>query len=212
MRVAVVCRDKWGRRAYDTLKGLDVGCVDMVELHAPRPLETPHVPPISADVVFSYALNPELNLEVVRRAAEGGAQAVMVAGGYRYIPFSEAEKIASDRGMELHVHEICCALTPEDTKSPALRELLTHVGSPVVEVSVAHGRVDHVEVVRGAPCGSTWFMAQGLRGVEVERAPMEASLLVSYYPCRAKRGGRGGIHSSCELHLEAVRRAIEGRR
>lgn len=209
MRVAVVCRGKWGKRAYDTLKRLDVACVDMVELHAPRSLESPHVPPISADVVFSYALSPELNLEVVRRAAEGGAQAVVVAGGYRYIPFSDARKVASAHGMELLVHEICCSLTPEHTKSPALREVLRHVGFPVLKVSIAHGRVEHVEVVRGAPCGSTWFMAEGLRGVEVGRAPTEASLLVSYYPCRARRGGRGGIHSSCELHLEAMKRAIE---
>lgn len=209
-RVMIVCKGKWGRRTYNNLKGLGVGDVEMVELEDPISIDAPvDVPSLVADVVFSYALSPELNLEVVRMAADGGAQAVMIAGGHKYVPYPEAERIAAAHGMELHVHEVCCSLSPEQTKSPALKQVLSKVGSPVLRLDCSQGRVWDVEVVRGAPCGSTWFMAQGLRGVKLEQAPQEASLLVSYYPCRASRGTKGGIHSSSELHLEAVKRAIE---
>jgi len=211
-KITVVCRGKWGKRAYENLKRLALGEVEMIELHrVPSIDEVPFVPPIVADVVFSYALNPELNLEVIKRAAEGNAQAVMVAGGHRYVPFSEAKKIASAHDMELFVHEICCNLSPEQAKSPAMKQVLSKVGSPLLKVRCSLGRVKDVEVVRGAPCGSTWFMAEGLRGVEVEGAAQQASLLVSYYPCRAARGTTGGIHSSSEIHLEAVKNALKHR-
>ena len=99
-RVMIVCKGKWGRRTYNNLKGLGVGDVEMMELDDPISIDAPvDVPSLVADVVFSYALSPELNLEVVRRAADGGAQAVMIAGGHRYVPSTEDEGIAAAHGM-----------------------------------------------------------------------------------------------------------------
>jgi hypothetical protein len=66
-----------------------------------------------------------------------------------------------------------------------------------------------VEVLRGAPCGSTWHIAKGLVGAGIKDAPAKAGLLVQQYPCRAVRGVKGGIHKAGELHKKAVEMAQE---
>jgi hypothetical protein len=38
------------------------------------------------------------------------------------------------------------------------------LGSPRLEVQVRDGKINNVKVLCGAPCGSTWWMADHLKG------------------------------------------------
>lgn len=58
--------------------------------------------------------------------------------------------------MDIEVDEICCSL-----KSNAFNKLFTDIfGSPVLKVKTEDGKITDVEVIKGAPCGSTWYMAK----------------------------------------------------
>jgi hypothetical protein len=78
----------------------------------------------------------------------------------------------------------------------------------MLEVTINEDKVEHVKVIRGAPCGSTWHMADGLKGVSLKDAPAKAGLLIQQYPCRAVRGNKGGIHESAKLHKDAVSKLL----
>ena len=82
-------------------------------------------------------------------------------------------------------------------------------GRPKIRVSEKNGIISNIEVIRGAPCGSTWHMAKNLLGSKIEDAPAKGGLLVQQYPCRAVRGTKGAIHKAAKLHKEAVEKALK---
>ncbi|MDD4748632.1 MAG: DUF166 family protein, partial [Methanosarcinaceae archaeon] len=108
-------------------------------------------------------------------------------------------------GIEIEVDEICCTLEA----NPFNSSFASLFGRPVLKVQTKAGKISKVEVLKGAPCGSTWHMAKELVGVSVKTAPPKAGLLVQQYPCRAVRGNEGGIHASAELHKQALLEALE---
>ncbi len=61
-------------------------------------------------------------------------------------------------------------------------------------LSVQHGVISAVRVIRGSPCGASLWAALQLIDTPVADAPAKAGLSVQQYPCRAVRGIRGGIH------------------
>ncbi len=70
-------------------------------------------------------------------------------------------------------------------------------------LSVQHGVISAVRVIRGLPCGASWWVASQLISTLVVDAPDKAGLSVQQYPCRAVRGIRGGIHRLAEIHKKA---------
>ncbi|NOR47079.1 MAG: hypothetical protein GQ533_03395, partial [Methanosarcinaceae archaeon] len=92
--------------------------------------------------------------------------------------------------------------------NPAAPEYTSKFGSPVLDIKTRDGKIVDVNVIRGAPCGSTWKMAEKLIGMSVSDAPARAGLLIQQYPCRAVRGNTGGIHESAQIHKKAVERAL----
>jgi hypothetical protein len=62
-----------------------------------------------------------------------------------------------------------------------------HFGKPELKITVntETKRIEKVDVVRDATCGSARHVAQGLVGVSVEEAEFEAGMLHHHYPCLA---------------------------
>ena len=210
IEVTVLLRGDWGERTASTLSSLGIK-VKTIHLSESVPLiiEEPEgtVPPLNGDVAISYALHPQLNLEVVRMACEGGLEAAILVGGPSFLP-PEAFEIANGSGVKILNPPLCCLMEDIDADTPALKKLIERAGLPILRVDVERGIVKNVKVLRSAPCGSTYYMAENLPGTPIDEAPQKASLLVSYYPCRAPSGKEKGIHTSSELHAEAIRRAI----
>ncbi len=162
---------------------------------------------LSSDLIITYSLHPDITPEIVLRAARAGSKAVLIPGGRsRAGDPGQLRRISEQYHIKLVIEEICCEIG-DDTDS-TINEFNSILGNPLLEVRVDDGIISDVRVIRGAPCGSTWWMAEQLKGVLVDEAPAKAGLLIQQYPCRAIRGTLGGIHRSAQLHKKAVEDAI----
>jgi len=218
MLVGVVKRGKYGERLIETIKkhtDFQVVSVD-VPLVLPGFIEDPEEfvaelnlnPRIfQADLLILYTFHPDLTPEIVRLAGERGVKAAIIPGGIgRAGSIGELEKIAEKYGIHIEVDEICCTL--EKCGVPVVDEFADKLGKPEIEVETREGRISSVKVLRGSPCGATWHSAEGLIGKKVDEAPSMAGLFCQQYPCRAVRGTPGGIHTSGDLHKDAMERAL----
>ncbi|GFO96132.1 hypothetical protein ig2599ANME_0319 [groundwater metagenome] len=216
--IGVITRGKYGRRLIDNIEQNSDFSVSSIELPESLPdfIEDPQefiasLNPdkkvLSSDLVIAYTLHPDLTPEIIRLAGESGARAVIIAGGMsRAGGREELESLSLKYDMHIEVHEICCEI--EKCGNDVVDEFASCFGRPQVRITTKDGLISKVEVIRGAPCGSTQHMAKGLVGSSIKDAPAIAGLLVQQYPCRAKRGIRGGIHKAAELHKKTVEKAL----
>jgi hypothetical protein len=216
--IGVVTRGKYGRRLIKNVKSNSEFSVSSIELPESLPdfIEDPQefiegLNPdktvLSSDLVIAYVLHPDLTPEIVRLAGENGASAVIIAGGMsRAGGREELDELSIKYDMHIEVHDICCEI--KKCGNDVVDRFASCFASPEVKITAKNGIVSKIEVLRGAPCGSTQHMAAGLIGESVKDAPSRAGLLVQQYPCRAVRGIRGGIHKAAELHKKAVEKAL----
>jgi len=218
MLVGVVRRGKYGERLLETIlrhTDFQVVSVEVPEV-LPDFIEDPEEfvkdlnldPKIfQADLLILYTLHPDLTPEIVRMAGEMGVKAAIIPGGIgRAGSIGELEKIADKYGIHIEVDEICCTL--EKCGIPEVDEFAKKLGRPELEVQTKDGRISRVNVLRGSPCGATWHAAEGVVGKSVAEAPSMTGLFCQQYPCRAVRGTPGGIHTSGDLHKDAMERAL----
>jgi len=159
------------------------------------------------DMIVSFAAHPDINLELIKQAAEAGIKLIIVSGGTKGGAYKQLKEEGERRGVKVVWEEICCA-TPkvEDEKT---REFFEHFGAPEVEVEVEGGKIKDVKVKRGAFCGATYYVAEKIKGVSLEEAPTKAGYYTQIFPCLASRGHDGGIHKAARAHKRAVEKAIE---
>lgn len=135
---------------------------------------------------------------------------------YSWLPLGLEQQIRSemkDSGIAVVFPRTFCTLVPVGV--PTIDEFAQIFGLPILRLGVEGGRVRYVEVLRGAPCGSTWYMAEKLDGVSVEEAGSRAATLALTSPCLASRGverlfGDASIHVAGHLAKKAVEDAIKG--
>lgn len=214
--IGVITRGKYGHRLVETVKehsDFSVVTADLPEF-VPIFIEEPDefleslnfdLRVFSADIVVTYSLHPDLTSAIAKLAAEAGVRSLIIPGGPSRASVPELKKISEASGMDVEVDDICCTLEPNSFNRP----FADIFGSPVLKVKTENGKIAKVEVIKGAPCGSTWHMAKEIVGVPVKDAPPKAGLLIQHYPCRASRGDMGGIHESGELHKQALIKALE---
>ncbi len=204
----MVSRGKYGERAIRTIG--EKTDFEVIEVPIPKNLPDfiedtePYTKDanLTSDLVIIFALHPDLTPAFAACAAESGAGAIIVSGS----DTSELEKIRDQYRIHIHADEICCALAACGDR--VIDEFAGVLGKPKFRISVADGIVSEVKVIRGSPCGASWWVASQLVGTLVADAPSKAGLLVQQYPCRAVRGTRGGIHRSAEIHKNAVLAAV----
>lgn len=216
--IGVITRGKYGHRLIDTVKehsDFSVVTSDLPEL-VPLFIEEPDQylealnfdkRVFSAEIVITYSLHPDLTSAIAKLASRAGVRSLIVPGGPSRASIPELNKISEASGMDIEVHEICCTLEPNEFNRP-----FTDIfGSPSLEVKTKDEKIVDVKVLKGAPCGSTWYMAKEIIGVPLKDASPKAGLLIQHYPCRAARGDLGGIHESGELHKQAFIKALENK-
>jgi len=219
LSIGIITRGKYGRRLLDTITHHSEFTISSADIPPTLPdfidepapfVDNLELDPkvLSSDLLITYSLNPDITPEIVKRAAIAGAKAVIIPGGWAMAGDpGQMKEISARYGTRILVEEICCE-TGGDT-DPTINEFASVLGRPKLEVQVGDGKISNVKVICGAPCGSTWWMAEHLKGIPVSEAPAWGGLLVQQYPCRAVRGTMGGIHLSAELHKQAVEDAIK---
>jgi hypothetical protein len=134
---------------------------------------------------------------------------------YAWLPLGLERQIRSelkDVGVHAVFPRTFCTLSPIGERF--VDEFARRFGSPQLEVESEGGVVKGVAVLRGAPCGSTWFMAERLAGTGVEEAGAKAGTLVQIYPCLASRRverllGDAPIHIAGHIAKKAIEKALE---
>lgn len=136
------------------------------------------------------------------------------ADDYVWLPLGLERQIRAglrDRSIPAVFPRPFCSLA--ETGDPVIDEFAGFFGRPRLRIEVGEGVVEGVEVLRGAPCGSTLYMAEKLVGTPVGEAPARAGLLVQTYPCLASRRIEriikdALIHISGQITQRAVEEAL----
>lgn len=211
MRVGVVLRGKYGKRAvkeiseffevytYELPQNLPEIIDEPEELHFPEEL-------FKCDVIVSYALHPDVNYEIIRRAA-GKVKYVLLPGGAKSGSKKQLEELGKKYGVNVLVENICCATPKID--DPDVKEFFEKFGMPEFEIEVEDGIIKSVKVKRSSICGSSKFVAEKLVGMRVDEAPTKAGYLTQIYPCFASRGIDGKIHRAAHIHKRQVEKALK---
>lgn len=149
-----------------------------------------------ADLCVASGLHKDLLLELPTHIAKAGVKGLIVpVEDFNEVPSGlrkQLEERCFEFGLECAFPKPFCSLEPSKDKpfiSCFVEELC--VGRPKLEVSTARrgGRevIEAVAVRRSAPCGSTWYVARKLIGVETKREILYDAIAKAHhsYPCTA---------------------------
>jgi hypothetical protein len=133
---------------------------------------------------------------------------------YEWIPRGLELQIKGEieeMGVEIVFPRTFCTLVPVGV--PQIDKFTEVFGAPWLTVEVVDGEVKCVDVLRGAPCGSTHYMAEKLPGTKVGDAKPRAGTLVQIYPCLASRKvdrffGDSPIHVAGKIAEKALEKAF----
>jgi len=106
-----------------------------------------------------------------------------------------------------------CSLTENLSDNEYIRLFARYFGKPELIINCKQGKIAKVTIIRGAPCGSTRFIADKLIGIRIEEAEEKAGLFHHYYPCLASGKMKGGfkdslLHRSANMTKLIVKKAI----
>jgi len=158
---------------------------------SPRAFLPPDLP--AADVAIISGLHPDLLLELpaLLKDSGSGIKALMVP---RERPDSIAraqlEEACANEGLEITLPKPFCELQPREDQ-PVIKRFVESfkIGRPELKLELdRHGRIQHVTVIRSAPCGSTWYVAKQLEHLNAADTPeLFARISEAHhaYPCTA---------------------------
>ncbi len=149
-----------------------------------------------ADLCVASGLHKDLLLELPRHLKKARVRGLIVPiENFVEVPSGlrkQAEERCQEVGLENAFPKPFCSLEPTGDK-PTISRFVTElrVGRPSLEVSVAgtggHEFMESAVVRRSAPCGSTWYVARKLYGVETRRDVLYDAIAKAHhsYPCTA---------------------------
>ena len=212
MKVAVILRKKYGKRAVELIsKKFQVVTYRIPDelpeiIDEPEEIELPDEI-FDADIILSYALHPDVNYEIIKRAENRNVKAVILPGGAKSGSRAQLKELGELHGVNVIWEDVCCATPYIQDKD--LSEFFAEFGLPEFDVIVEDGKIKDVKVKRAAICGSTYFVAESLKGLSIDEAPTKAGYFTQIYPCFASRGINGKIHQAANIHKRQIEKAIE---
>jgi len=180
--------------------------LDDPEKHLPKNLP-------ECDLILSLGLPPDLQHTLPIIAKKMKAKAIIAPiDNPNWIRPGLRNQIQREL-MEVDVASVFpkpfCSL--EKTGDPYIDEFAEHFGRPRLEIETSRGLINRVEVKRGAPCGSTWFIAERLVGQETSQEKIYEEVAKAHhaYPCLASmiidpELGDTILHKSQYIIREAV--------
>lgn len=142
------------------------------------------------DLVLAIDLNPDLLTVIPQLAEKSGAKGVIIpVDDSRIVPAGLAEQVKQQleqKGIECECPKPFCALDMTG-KKPIDDFVKLGFGKPVLKVELGHADeiFTHAEVLRDAPCGSTWFVTKKLKWSDVKDYKETISGAHHSYPCTA---------------------------
>ncbi len=192
IKIFILSSGGYGARIINNIanRGFSSGIVGLEEIHENTPefIEDidEYIPDNlpSCDLILAIGLMGDINLIIPGVAKKTGARSIIVSINHpSQIPpglQKEIEELVEDRVIVFA--KPFCSLKP--TGDPYIDEFVRYFGKPEMEIK-ADGLIKKINVIRGAPCGSTWYIAEELEGIPVEEAEFEAGKKLHNYPCLA---------------------------
>ncbi|KZX17316.1 DUF166 domain-containing protein [Methanobrevibacter filiformis] len=166
-----------------------------------------------ADLIIAVGIHGDLNLTIPDVVKTSGAQSVIAPLYHpKQLPLglqNEIKKLLPSQ-IAIVFPMPFCSLTPVGDKY--IDKFVETFGKPIVNIE--HGEeITNVEVVRGAPCGSTWYIADNLRGISIKNAEFEAANKFHNFPCSASMTtdhniGETYLHLAGFKTTESIKRAL----
>ncbi len=183
--------------------------LDEVEEYIPENLP-------EADLLISVGLFGDINLVIPEIISQTGVKsAIIPIHDPKQIPSglqNEIEDMIKNASNEVNIvfPKPFCSLIPNGDEF--IDQFAEIFGKPKLEID-ADNIIKSINVIRGAPCGSTWYIAEKLIGLPVEEAEFESGNKFHNYPCLASMStdpmvGDTIMHLAGYKTKEAVKRAL----
>jgi len=141
----------------------------------------------AADLLISLGEHPGVAQMIPDMVKKSGAKAVIAPADNRvWLPPGLAKQIKKkleSMGADMVYPVPFCTLTEKDSQNSHIKEFAKYFGKPEVDVELDKEKIKRVAVIRGAPCGCTPYVADGLVGIWERDAVEKAGLLHHQYPC-----------------------------
>lgn len=208
MRLLIVIQGPYGERILRNLREHAPAAWAIESLRVPMALPPliddpeeflPSNPPPTDLLVFlsESAQAPQLIPALVAMTSAKGVIAPI--DNSQWMPMglkNQIQRELGDRGIVAVFPKTFCTLTEstcgyrhaaESYKSEPIAEFARFFGKPKYRIAVnpETKRIESVEVLRGAPCGSSHHVARGLIGLHADEAVPKAGLIAHHYPCQA---------------------------
>jgi hypothetical protein len=149
-----------------------------------------------ADLCIASGLHKDLLLELPNHIQQFGIKGLIVPiEDFNEVPSGlrkQVEEKCQELGLENAFPKPFCSLEPSKDKPVISRFVIElKVGRPSLEILTAkRGKresIDSAVVRRSAPCGSTWYVAKKLVGVETKKEVLYDAIAKAHhsYPCTA---------------------------
>jgi len=141
------------------------------------------------DVIIAIGLHSDLLSALPSVAKESKAKAVIVPiEDKNWCPISVKRRLMEDLvkiNVEYAFPKPFCSL--EGDGQPALEEFVrrSRIGRPLIGVEIKEGFISNAFVLRSAPCGSTWYVAQCIKGKKISKIEDVVTVAHHSYPCTA---------------------------
>ncbi|MCL2687392.1 MAG: thymidylate synthase [Methanobrevibacter sp.] len=175
-----------------------------------------------ADLIIAVGMHGDINMVIPPVVKKSGAKSAIAAIYHpQQIPFGLQNEIKSELDDDITIvfPKPFCSLTSvgdefidKFTEKFGKPKLIIETNSGSDEIDV-NSNIISVNVVRGAPCGATWFVAENIIGIPAKEAEFEANKKHHNFPCQAsmatdKQSGDTILHLASYKIKEAVKRAI----
>lgn len=184
------------------------GIVSIIEMQDPATLDDflddvePYLPGDvpSAEIALVINVHPDIIFGLLPYLKKKGFKGII--GGSenpKVMPLglrNQIEKEASKLGFEASFSKPFCALRPDPNK-PNIAAFMekAHFGEPLLDILTQKSRkgkesILAANVIRSAPCGSTWYVAKRMTGLETDQEDLRERISEAHhaYPCTAKYG------------------------
>ena len=174
--------------------------------------------PPKCDILLSIGIHPDLASMLPSLARQAEAKAAIapiedpkwISRGMQ----NELEKQFSEMGIESAFPKPFCSLEPKGT--PVIDSFIKtlRIGRPRMHVILQGARIVSTEVLRSAPCGCTWYIAETIKNQSLIGLEERIALSHHSYPCTASMENdpvlrEKILHKAGYMAREAVKQAID---
>jgi NAD-dependent dihydropyrimidine dehydrogenase PreA subunit len=192
IKIYIVSSGEYGLRIINNIakRGFAASIVGMHEFpdDLPEFIDDPqsYIPESipECDLILSLGLKGDINLTLPIIASKACAKSVIaeIHDPAQLPPGLQREIEESAGDIKIVFAKPFCSLKPVGDE--VVDEFASYFGKPELKIE-SDKLIKNVEVLCGAPCGSTWFVADALEGFPVEDAELESGNKIHNYPCIA---------------------------